>query len=297
MKADLRESMKTTLVEALRLCATHARNDVLDAIKNAMESETSTIARDQLSCILDNMKMGIRDSLPYCQDTGSIHFFLRLGDGFPIRSGLPELLREVIQDATALIPLRPNTVDPVSDMNLGANLGNCIPDIDIILVPGDELQVDVMLKGGGSENMSRLMMLPPLKTLESLPLMIARIVVDAGGKPCPPIILGIGIGGSASSCMKMAKKSLLRPLGLSNSRPELAELESEILSRVNGLGIGTMGLGGDVTALAVHLESCPRHPASFPVGVIFQCYAHRHARITISPNGSCKIRDDFNNAF
>ncbi|MHA1679812.1 MAG: fumarate hydratase [Promethearchaeota archaeon] len=290
---DLKKTIIDAIVQCLRLAATHARKDVMEKIAHAMSIEESDVAREQLSWMVKNMELGIKQSLPYCQDTGSIHLFIKLGDDFPVRSDLESIVEAAIVKATTLVPLRPNTVDPVSERNLGGNGGPCLPDLDISLVGGDELEIDVLLKGGGSENMSLIHMVNPLRGWDDIVPLVEQMVVDAGGKPCPPVILGIGIGGTASTCMKIAKKSLLRPLGTHNDDEKIRDLEERILKHTNQTGIGTMGLGGTTTVLAVHVESCPRHPASFPVGVVFQCYAHRHAHVTIRANGDWKVRDDF----
>ncbi|MHA1792041.1 MAG: fumarate hydratase [Promethearchaeota archaeon] len=282
-----------SLVQGLTLAATRPRKDVLGSLKNAYNRESNALAKEQLGFIIKNMELGSQLSLPYCQDTGSILISLKLGDAFPLRSKIITLLEEAIIKATNAIPLRPNTVDPVEDRNFGNNIGTCMPRTDVALVSGSTLELDIILKGGGADNMSKMYMLPPINAWNKLPEIVRKLVIDSGGKPCPPIIIGIGVGGTASSCMDIAKKALFRELGMHNENPEIKELETEILKNVNETGIGVMGLGGDTTCLAVNIETCSRHPASFPVGIIVQCYAHRYVHIKIEADGVWQVKDDF----
>ncbi len=291
----LREGIVSAVVEATRLAATRARRDLRGLLASAIAKETSAIARAQLEYIVMNVDIGARESLPYCQDTGTIHYYVRLGDGFPERSWITNGLELATKQATRDIPLRPNYVDPFTGTNFGTGAGGCSSLMSVELVDGDGLEVDVLLKGGGAENVSTLRMLSPADA--TVPGAIARLVrdaiIDAGGKPCPPVILGIGIGGSATACLAMAKKALLRELGKPAGDEPARVLEREIMAEVNATGLGTMGLGGDVTCLAVHVESCPRHPASYPVGIVVQCWAHRHATARIGPDGGWTVQDDF----
>ncbi|MHA1369943.1 MAG: fumarate hydratase, partial [Promethearchaeota archaeon] len=259
-----------------------------------LKSETNPIAKEQLKSIIENLNLGIQENLPYCQDTGFIHFFVKLGDGFPIKNhDLYSILKNAVRKATLEIPLRPNTVDPIYERNFGDNTGPGSPEIELMLTPGDKMVIDLMLKGGGAENMSKLFMLSPVNAWNEIPNVVLKSVIEAAGKPCPPIILGIGIGGTASSCIMLGKKALLRNLGDGSFIPKIKALEENILRAVNETGIGPMGLGGNTTCLAVHAETHVRHPASFPVSVVFQCYAHRHAHLEIDPQGNWVLKDDF----
>jgi fumarate hydratase subunit alpha len=290
---ELKEQVVEALGQAIKLAATRVRKDVRKLIAAAAEKETSVIARKQLNLILQNFDQGVKEQLPYCQDTGTIHVYATLGGNFPLRAELPSAIEAGIVNATKNVPLRPNSADPLSEKKYADNTGPGLPDLMVQLVPGDALDLDVMLKGGGAENMSRLFMLEPIGARERIPRIVQDLVIDAGGKPCPPVIIGVGIGGSASMCMSLAKKALLRELGTPHADAKTNAMEKSILDAVNGTGIGTMGLGGDTTCLAVHIETCARHPASYPIGVAMQCYAHRHARVHLDSNGKWTIPEEF----
>ena len=190
-----------------------------------------------------------------------------------------------VKMATEEGPLRPNTVNPFTGKNSGDNLGPNAPAITINIVEGDSATVHLLPKGGGSEQMSRLWMLNPADGIECLKKQVLKRVQEAGGRPCPPTTIGIGIGGSADMCLKLAKKSLLRPLDESNPDADAAKLEKELLDAINQLEIGPMGMGGKTTALGVHVEFASRHPATFPVGMVMQCWCNRHEIITINSKG------------
>lgn len=281
------------LVALLGKVATCGRKDLHAVLDKALSMETRPVAREQLACILDNMRLGVEKRAPFCQDTGSLQFFIDVGEDFPARGRIRDMILSATRQATARVPLRPNTVHPITGRNPGDNTGDCTPDMHVTIVGGSSMTVTAMLKGGGAENASRLLMLDPVDGHKAIPGAARELVIGAGGKPCPPVILGIGIGGNASKCMAIAKRALLRPLGQAHPDPAVAALERDILAAVNGTGIGAMGLGGDITCLAVHVETCMRHPASFPVGIVVQCHAHRHGTITVHADGSWIIEEAF----
>ncbi len=288
---DMTDHVAEALAKTMGVAATRVRKDVRRLMAAALEKETKPIARKQLEFMLANFDLGVKQCAPYCQDTGTIHVYAALGEKFPLQSGIYAAIEAGIVRATRDVPLRPNSVDPVSELKYPNNTGPGLPDVSTRIVPGDALDIDVLLKGGGSENMSRLFMLEPIGALARIPELIADNIVEAGGKPCPPVIVGIGLGGGASGCIALAKKSLLRELGTPHLDPATAKLERQVFAAVNRTGIGPMGLGGDTTCIAVHVETMARHPASYPVGVVVQCYAHRHAHVHVDGDGSFKVKE------
>jgi fumarate hydratase subunit alpha len=234
---------------------------------------------------LENFSYAKKQELPICQDTGVLNFFVKLGNSFPIISDFHDIINKAIIKATKIIPLRGNSVDPITGYNPENNVGPNFPPIYLELTDKDNLEIVVLAKGGGAENISKLFMLNPSNGLIEMKRKILELVENAGGMPCPPIILGIGIGGDASSCMHLAKKSLIRPLNKRNNRKDIARLEEELIEKINQLNVGVMGLGGTTTCLDVHIELAMRHPASFPVGVIVECYCHRLSSFKVSKEG------------
>lgn len=272
-------------VNLLRLAVTRLPPDVKEALKDAYERERNPNGRIQLKAILENIRLAEEEGLPICQDTGLISFYLRAGSRFCCLEKIEEALRRAVAKATVRIPLRPNAVDPFTQKNTGNNTGRFIPYIHWSITSGDFLEITVLPKGGGSENMCALRILRPSDGISGLKKFVLKCVVNAGGMPCPPTIIGVGVGGGADIAMDLAKKALLRPLNEPHPNRVISRLEMELLDAVNRTGIGPMGLGGDVTALAVRIEYAHRHPASYPVAVAFQCWAARRASARIYADG------------
>jgi fumarate hydratase subunit alpha len=197
-----------------------------------------------------------------------------------------EALFNATRKATVEVPLRPNAVNPFSQKNSGDNTGKHMPQVNWEIVSGYCLELILLGKGGGSENVTVLGMLNPSEGVNALKRFVVDAVIDAGAKPCPPTILGVGVGGGADTALSLAKKALLKPIDEPNSDHEIAGLEHDILEAANMTGIGPMGLGGKTTVLSVHIDYAFRHPASFPVAVIFNCWAARRASAMIHGNGS-----------
>lgn len=262
--------------------------DVKAALQRAYAEETSEIARMQLKVILDNVALAEKKQVPICQDTGTLVFFVKAGVDFEGLASVENALTKAVQRATVEVPLRPNAVHPFTQKNSGDNTGRGLPEIHWELVSGKTLELSVLAKGGGSENFSVLGMLHPAEGLSALKRFVVDAVIRAGAQPCPPTILGIGVGGSAELAMSLAKKALLKPLGEPNGDVTLACLERELLEAANMTGIGPMGVGGKTTVLGVHIDYAFRHPASFPVAVMFNCWAARRASARIEDNGSVK---------
>jgi fumarate hydratase subunit alpha len=282
-------AIRRALVEALRRAATQLPTDVIIALEAAKKRETSPLAAAQLDAILENAKIASKGRIPICQDTGIQTFFVEAGVDSPHLRHLRGWIETAVAEATDVIPLRPNTVDPLTGENPGNNLGRYMPVVHWDLVEGDDVRITLLPKGGGSENMSALRMLPPGVGLKGIKNAIVDHVVACGGKPCPPTILGIGIGGGADIALKLGKKAVLREIGRPHSELAVAALEAELLDLVNDIGVGAMGVGGATTCLAVHVEVAHRHPASLPLGILVQCWADRRAKLLVRADGSVEV--------
>jgi len=246
--------------------------DVVQALENARSRETSEIARGEIDNILSNIRMAGSLRVPLCQDTGIPVIYLTLPPGIPFSSHLLEAVAAGVRLATRTTPLRPNVVDPLTRKNTGDNTGPGMPDVHVRY--GDRLSVTVLPKGAGAENMSRIAMMLPADA-GNIARFVAETMLLAGGKPCPPVVLGVGIGGTFDGAATAAKEALLLPIDT------MTEYERELLDAVNDLCIGPMGLGGMVTALAVKVKSAACHTASLPVAVNVQCWACRRATVEV----------------
>ncbi|AKG53960.1 fumarate hydratase class I L(+)-tartrate dehydratase alpha subunit [Dehalogenimonas sp. WBC-2] len=255
--------------------------DVLQALSRAKDDERSPLGREMLDSIIENAHRAPELRKPLCQDCGVVVVFIDIGqDVHLIGDSLNAAITDGVRQGYAKGYLRKSMVaHPFSERE---NTGdNTPPVIHYRVVPGDQIKISLMAKGSGAENMSRLFMLKPADGRSGIIDAVVKTVEDAGGKPCPPLIVGIGVGGTAEMAMILAKRSLLRRVGETGSDAETESLEGDILLRVNNLGIGTLGLGGTVTALAVHVESVPCHIASLPVAVNLQCHSARHKEAVI----------------
>ncbi len=255
--------------------------DTIATLKQAREAEESAVGRDVLDRLLENKDISAKERIPLCQDTGSAVVFLELGQEVHIVGGdLYAAVNEGVRQGYNEGYLRKSIVDQPYSARVNTR-DNTPAIIHTDIVPGDKLKITVLPKGGGAENMSRLAMLPPARGRQGVIEFVVNAVEEAGSNPCPPVIVGVGIGGTAETTMLLAKKALLRKIGEPNPNREYAELEKEILQRVNNLGIGPMGYGGRTTALAVNIEVFPCHIASLPVAVNLQCHSARHKEAVI----------------
>jgi fumarate hydratase subunit alpha len=275
----------TTIVEAVsKLCieaASKLPDDVVFALKNAFEAEVSPRGKEMLSQCVENAKLAACGSDPVCQDTGTAVYFVELGSEVTISGGtINDAINEGTNKGYSEGYLRKSMVtDPLFDRK---NTGDNTPAVTHIeIVKGDAIKITLLPKGGGSENCSALAMLKPGDGPAAVEEFVVETVVRCGGNPCPPVIVGVGIGGTADKAMLLAKKALLRPVRQSHQDNRYAELEQRILDRINASGIGPQGLGGTVTALGVHIEDYPCHIASLPVAVNVNCHAARRAAITL----------------
>jgi fumarate hydratase subunit alpha len=269
----------------LKQAVIYLPEDVKQALRKAYAEEPEP-GKTQLKAILDNIELAEKYQAPVCQDTGTIIYYVKAGQRVRDLGRVEEALTNATKRATREVPLRPNAVNPFDGKNSGDNTGRYIPYLNWEVASGDRLELTVMTKGGGSENVYAGGMIVPGEGIKGLKKFVVDAVVRAGAQPCPPNILGVAMGGGADISMKLAKKALLRPLTEHNPDPEIATLEKQILEAANMTGIGPMGLGGRTTVLGVHIDFAFRHPASFPVAVAFNCWAARRASARINADGT-----------
>ena len=288
--AEIEKIVEDTAVELLRIAATELPLKYVEAMKKGMEETEGAIGKSQLRNILENVDIARKNSKPMCQDTGVVAFMAKVGDDFPLRSRIKDILIRATRRATEEVPLRPNAVDMFKGNtrdNVGLN--GHVPIFYFDLVEGDGLELTAMPKGGGSTNVAAHRMLKPGLGLRGVKQFVIEAVANAGSLGCPPYHVGVGIGGGEDYCMILAKKALLRPFGVRSPDPKVAAIEVELLEKLNELGIGAMGLGEGPTALDLHIEMAARHPASLPVGVVISCWGLRHARAMVSKEGKVEI--------
>ncbi len=255
------------------------RPDVLGALERALAAEKDDVPRSVLQALIENEKASRTEGLPLCQDTGLAVAFVDVGRPVVVDGNLQRAIDEGVRRAVGESYLRASVVgDPLERRNTGDNTPAIV---HLSQVDGDALTIDLMAKGGGAENMSRVWMLSPADGREGVADAVVETIRRGGANPCPPVIVGVGVGGNFEAAPLLAKRSLFRQVGSANPRPELAELETEILARVNDLGIGPQGFGGRTTALAVCVESAPCHIASLPLAVNVECHSHRHGRVVL----------------
>jgi fumarate hydratase subunit alpha len=252
--------------------------DILDSLLAARDREKSPLAKNALEILLTNANIASREQIPVCQDTGIGVVFVSVGQEVLIEGDLEQAIQEGIRAGYKDGYLRNSVCDPVTRKNTGSNVPAVV---HFEIVSGDKVNIRFLPKGCGSENMSGLVMLPPSAGMAGLEEYVVQKVKDAGSNPCPPVVVGVGLGGTFEKAALLAKKSLFRPLGESNPDTNVAEIEERILQRLNKEGQGVMGWGGVNTALAVHMETFPTHIASLPVAVNIQCHAHRHKEIEL----------------
>jgi tartrate/fumarate subfamily iron-sulfur-dependent hydro-lyase alpha chain len=268
--------------------------DLRDALADAAGRETSVTGQRVLQTILRNVDVAEDEKNLVCQDTGIAVYYCRVGEHFPLHPArIYDALKEGTERATVEHPLRSNTVHTLTRENTGQNVGHRVPIVHWEFVPDwDGLDVKCVPKGSGSENMSFLKMCVPADGVRGIKEFVLESIVGAGGKPCPPGIVGVGIGGSADYAMHLAKEAIARPVGTHNEDPEVAKLEGELFELLNETGIGPMGLGGDVTVLSVHVEHADTHMTLNPVAVNYQCWAARRASAHVAADGSVTYERD-----
>jgi len=283
LEAIVEETAKELYVRALK----RLPPDVKQALEKAFQLERNATGKKILETILLNIKVAEENDSMVCQDTGTPTYMVKLGTRMPIDGAqVIKAINEGCKRATLDYSLRPNIVHPITRVNTYTNVGKGVPIICIDSIPRkDYLEIMMIPKGSGSENMSFIRMLIPAEGLEGVREFIISSVVKAGGNPCPPTVVSVGIGGSFDLCARLAKEAMVRPIGSHSPDPAVAKLEDELLRAINKTGIGPMGLGGSTTALAVHIEVAHTHITQLPVAVSMQCWAARRAAAKIFSEG------------
>jgi len=272
---DISKNVESLILDAV----SNIPENLLDALKKAKADEESPLGQEIINKIIENDLLAREKNLPICQDTGVLVCFLEIGYECHFDGDIYEAVNEGVRNAYTKGYLRKSVVrHPLDRVNTKDNTPAIV---NIKLVKGDKVKITVAPKGGGSENMSLVKMLIPADGVEGVKKLVLDTVFNGGGKPCPPIIVGIGLGGNLEKSALMAKESLMREIDDVNPDPILRDLESELLKEINDLGVGPMGLGGTKTCLAVKINAYPCHIASLPVAINIQCHASRHKSITI----------------
>jgi fumarate hydratase subunit alpha len=279
----MRQIQTQQIIQAVKDAAIAANyelgEDLLRSLARGEQEEESPAGREIFRQLRENARLAREERIPLCQDCGLAVIFAEVGQEVQIVGGdFAQAIQEGVRQGYGEGFLRKSLCHPLTRVNTGDNTPAVI---HTEIVPGDRLKLTVVPKGGGSENMSRLFMLKPAEGWAGIKERVVLTVAEAGPNPCPPIIVGVGIGGNFERSALLAKKSLLRELGQPNPDPEVASLERELLAAVNNLGIGPMGLGGRLTALAVHVLMQPCHIASLPVAVNIQCHSSRHQEVVL----------------
>ena len=283
----MREISYDEIVDAIKNMIIHTGTnlpeDAYQALKDAYDNEKSPVSKEVLRQLLENADISANENKPLCQDTGLAVYFVKVGEDVKIKGGT---LKNAINEGTAKGYeegyLRASTCEPFSRANLKESVGYNLPAIiHFDIVEGDKIDIEYAAKGGGSENVSRATVLPPAAGKQGVIEYVKQVVSDAGPNPCPPLTVGVGIGGTFEKAAISSKHALFRSIGTVNEDSEMAELEETIKDELNKLGIGAMGMGGTQTVLAVHIEANPCHIASLPVAVNVQCHSSRHTHITL----------------
>lgn len=263
----------------LGILATRLPDDVYAKLREARDKEENPGARAIYDSMFRDLEIARAESKPVCQDTGAVQFFAKVGFGFPLIGVLEPCLRMATALATAEIPLRPNAVEPFTELNTGNNVGTKLPYIEYELVEGDSLTLDVYMAGGGCSLPGKAAVLPPAYGYDGVTDFVLEAVTEKGINACPPLVVGVGIGTCMATSAKLAKKASLRPLNEHNPDPTVAAFETALEEAINRTDVGAQGMGGTTTALKVSVEAMAHHPSALGVAVSFGCWAHRRGRI------------------
>lgn len=272
--SKITEAVRKMAVEACKILP----QDAKEALQKALGREESKLGKKVLEELIKNAEIAEEENLPLCQDTGLAVVFIELGQDVHVEGNLVEAVNEGVRKGYEEGYLRKSVCDPFTRKNTGDNTPAIV---HIEIVRGDKLRIQFSAKGGGSENMSALAMLKPAEGVAGIKKFVRERIIQASGNPCPPLVVGVGIGGSMERAAYLAKKALMRKVGEPNPDPEIAKLEKELLTVINDTGVGPMGYGGRVTALAVHVLAQPCHIASLPVAININCHSHRHTEVIL----------------
>ena len=285
MKIDpkqVEEAAKTLYIRALKVLPP----DIKSGFQRLDAAETNATGKSVLATMIRNIHVAEANDNLLCQDTGIPIYNVRIGRGVQVDGvALKEAIRKGCERATREHPLRSSVVHPITRVNQHTSCGRGVPVVNVDFFEGEGLEIEMVPKGSGSENNSWLKMAVPAEGVDAIKTFVVDCVLEAGGKTCPPTIVGVGVGGTADLCMHLAKVAATRPLGSRCEDPEGARLEQELTQAVNLLGVGPQGLGGDSTAFAVHVETAATHITMNPVAVNMQCHSARRARATFRPQG------------
>ncbi len=272
---EITEKVKKMCIEA----NIHIGDDVVNSLNHNLEKEESPLGKNILNILIENTQIAKEKNIPICQDTGMAVFFVKIGQSVMIEGDtITDAINEGVRQGYTEGYLRKSVVNPISRINTQDNTPAII---HYEMIKGNEIIIEFAPKGFGSENMSKLKMLKPSDGIDGIKEFIIDTVSEAGPNPCPPIVVGVGIGGTVDKCAQIAKKALIREVGAHHKNNEIADLEKELLTKINNLGIGPQGLGGNTTALSVNIETFPTHIAGLPVVVNINCHASRHKKVII----------------
>ena len=273
------EKIVNKVKEAVITANIELSEDMNQMLKKAVEKEESEIGKQILYQLIRNAEIAKKERIPMCQDTGIVNVIIEMGQEVVVKDGyLMDAIKEGVKRGYTEGYLRKSVCHPITRQN---TMDNTPPIVHVEIVPGDKFTLWIFPKGGGAENKSRLYMLLPTDGWEGIKNKVIETVIQAGASACPPLIVGVGIGGNFETAPFLAKKALLRPLNSKNSDPQIAKIEQELLEEINKTGIGPQGMGGRITAFAVHINMMPCHIASLPVAVNIQCHSHRVIKIEL----------------
>ena len=275
------QGIADALTQAIPLIATQVRSDVMVGIQSALQTESNERARDVLQMMVENDEIARRDCVPICQDTGTVWVYLEVGEKECVPGDIFGMVDSAVAQAYENTKLRMSVLEDAL-VNRTNTKSNTPVFTEIALRSGKGATLHVMLKGGGSDNASRVIMLPPGEGYEGIKTQIVKCVREKGSSACPPLIIGVGVGATFDKVGGLAKRALLRPVGSSNDDPRVAELEADLLAAVNATGVGPAGLGGDTTALAVNIKTAPCHIAALPLAINMGCSAMRSASMQLA---------------
>lgn len=295
-----KEQLTPVIIELMKRASIRLPESLKGRLKHALCAEEERLAKNQLETILENIAIAEEKEIPVCQDTGVPIFFVKVGNNWVGGSQVADAIEEGTAKATKIIPLRENVIHPLTKQNSGTNTGWGMPCIHYEMINEDYTEIQVLLKGFGSEAKTSLAY---IATTEDIPKATTKFLLDCArkgfGEPCPPYIVGVGMGGTSDIAAVLAKKAFMRlPLRKKNPDPSAAALEDKLLEALNATGIGAMGMGGKATALSVHVEICGTHSAAVPVVIAIQCWADRQATVRIHADGTVEFvefKEDVNN--